>query len=1263
MEAVPPGSTVTFGGDTFIVEGDILLAPSFRLEVLADVPAEAGLDNLTIDSAKFEVVYKNPSGEYLPYPSVHDITAPWIISYNGIPVPQFIPSDIELYLRQTETTAGFQVSPDIIPLPNKGETLIIPNELIGGAVRVGAETAVRYEALDGFGALKYQGDVAAGEAASFLADVGEYTLRIIPEGFAEEAYDITVERGKLTEYKPEEKIPSLTPPIFSEETTYLTSDFDMGGFVAAIPASGDNYTALGVEISFDKALADSDVVIAGVFVNEHNEPRYKEIADVYLYLLINGEWVLREPVARSDGKLVIPNSIPETTAIRVLISTLPKEGLSGFFEGKAEYPAGRMQTFTVDEPLDINIILLSPPFYSTAERSVSARTAAMVQSQTGFYEFDETYVTSGSAVLQVLELSAFSGYVFGDTDLDGVRSESELPIANVSVSLTDTMSGETQTAVTDQSGIYRFEPTAPSDIIISAETPDGFAPQGTTSYTMREGSDAEYSNDFAFIPFASIEGSAQLTSGAPYDSVNVTLVGADGAAVAQALSVGGAFKFEGLLPGKYTLNYGLDDKRFSFVGDKPVWQRSETLDVSAGSANQAESLAIISLASVNAFIYADMNANGVKDADEVRSAPVKVNLTKRGGELAQSLTVMDGNVSFEGIMPGDYTVDVDSGDSDGWVIVSDRIAPHIEFYITLTQGDVFSLGGIALVKPSSVKGRADGGNALISTELYNAADDSFAAKADLDAQGNYAFDNLMPGKYYVRIETDYDMMFADTDVAVRNFPITLLMGETVVVETVSVIAGASIEGAVWEESAPSGVHDEGEAYVAGVTVTLVNAKGDTIGQTQTDADGKYAFRRIRPEAVKLHFSLPEEFMFAGKGAGAGGSIIGKSVDHTAFSDEFNLMQAQSVTDKNVALVRASAAAGVVFLDENMNGAWDTGEPPIEGVALTLESSAGMRGGSTRAEGLFRFDRAFPGDYKLTPDLAGKYQQTTPEVAFSLTAGGLASSIIIGLSPLPSVIGDYVWLDENMNGLQDDGEQGVAGAVLSLERKTDAGWLAEYSAETDEYGRYRINGVRPGIYRITALISGGDYWPAKPVSDMPEIDSNLEFTTALIFVTREFTVSAGSRKLNQDIGVVPADAAREVGWQVQDGGAISTGEPLPKFAPEPELTDMSRQVHVIGQVWRDDDENGGYDGGEPLVEGAEIYVRWTDDAVVEWDARTLTDDLGYFTLSVPAKATLHMKFVLPSGLIFADGAYESALDIYSGELGTLFVDLPAYMPWE
>ncbi len=125
-----------------------------------------------------------------------------------------------------------------------------------------------------------------------------------------------------------------------------------------------------------------------------------------------------------------------------------------------------------------------------------------------------------------------------------------------------------------------------------------------------------------------------------------------------------------------------------------------------------------------------------------------------------------------------------------------------------------------------------------------------------------------------------------------------------------------------------------------------------------------------------------------------------------------------------------------------------------------------------------------------------------------------------------VIGDFVWLDRNGNGVQDGGEPGVAGVVVNLRVGCDSSNVL--TTKTDSSGiyhfknlpsnNYQLEFVKPAGYAFSPPIAAGDYTQ----------DSNADPATGL---DQCRSLGEGQRRSALDAGLIPA--AAKVSLSVQD----------------------------------------------------------------------------------------------------------------------------------
>jgi uncharacterized repeat protein (TIGR01451 family) len=235
----------------------------------------------------------------------------------------------------------------------------------------------------------------------------------------------------------------------------------------------------------------------------------------------------------------------------------------------------------------------------------------------------------------------------------------------------------------------------------------------------------------------------------------------------------------------------------------------------------------------------------------------------------------------------------------------------------------------------------------------------------------------------------------------------------------------------------------------------------------------------------------------------------------------------------------------VWKDLNGDGVQDPGEPGIGGVVVRLFDCEGnfIRELTTDMNGYYLFDLLLPGGYQVQFDISS----LPPGCAFTLPnqgdddndsdadlsgntdcidleAGERNHSIDAGVLPLAK-LGDTVFLDCNGNGVQDPGEEGVAGITVEVYDANDD--LIKITT-TNADGQYIVNGLYPGDYYVKFI--NGDYdftingAGGDTTADSDVDDSNGPGTTALV------NLSAGECDLSSfDAGLYKCVALGELVW--------------------------------------------------------------------------------------------------------------------------------------
>ncbi len=186
-----------------------------------------------------------------------------------------------------------------------------------------------------------------------------------------------------------------------------------------------------------------------------------------------------------------------------------------------------------------------------------------------------------------------------------------------------------------------------------------------------------------------------------------------------------------------------------------------------------------------------------------------------------------------------------------------------------------------------------------------------------------------------------------------------------------------------------------------------------------------------------------------------------------------------------------AVGNYVWEDLNADGLQDANEPGIEGVLVHLKDANGdiIDSQFTDQDGYYLFDELPPGTYSVAFVKPAGYEYTlidsgtddeldsdanaasngmTPTT--TLAAGEQDLSLDLGLIRLAS-LGDYVWHDEDTDGIQDANEVGINDVVVTLLSDTDNdGDIDDVVATTMTFN----NGVNDGFYEFTNLLPGVPY---------------------------------------------------------------------------------------------------------------------------------------------------------------------------------------------
>lgn len=130
---------------------------------------------------------------------------------------------------------------------------------------------------------------------------------------------------------------------------------------------------------------------------------------------------------------------------------------------------------------------------------------------------------------------------------------------------------------------------------------------------------------------------------------------------------------------------------------------------------------------------------------------------------------------------------------------------------------------------------------------------------------------------------------------------------------------------------------------------------------------------------------------------------------------------------------------------------------------------------------------------------------------------LPLTLIVTTEGCIAKIGDYVWLDDDEDGIQDNGEVGIPGVQVRLSQPNGSGGFTDVDATiTDENGMYCFY-VMPGDYKVTFVKPSGDHIvTTQDAGSNDEKDSDID---PAMLMTPVFSIGGAETNLSLDAGFI------------------------------------------------------------------------------------------------------------------------------------------------
>ena len=850
----------------------------------------------------------------------------------------------------------------------------------------------------------------------------------------------------------------------------------------------------------------------------------------------------------------------------------------------------------------------------------------------------------------VVNTLSLGDFVWNDYNNNGIQDANEPGVVGVTVSLYRDNDGNgtadgvaATTYVTTGNGFYTFDNLTPGSYVIGITLPAGYSAGATTSTSavpnnnnntdnngtntsvageVRSGTitlttggepdvaeDGDDTNSNATVDFA-VKGKGSIgdfvfndlnndgiqNAGEPgIAGVLVTLKDAANVTVATSTTnASGNYLFANVAPGTYSVvftspvgfvaspsNVGDDaldsDPIGGVVSGIVLAANQNNLTIDAGFANNG--------LSVGNFVWNDLNNNGLQDAGEPGVAGVTVEVFKSNNNgvptsaaLFTATTDANGVYTFTGLTPGKYVVAITTP------------AGYAQGATTATSAD------------PDTDNNSDN-NGVNTTQVAG---------------------KIFTGAFQLSTNGEPDVA-VDGDGTNSNQTIDFGLKGT-----------GTIGDFVWNDYNGDGLQTAGEPGLAGVTVTLKNAAGVTLYTQTTTSNGAYSFTNLAPGTYSVTFSTPAGYAATTSKVGTNDNIDSDPVAGVVSNIVLTAGQTRNTVDAG--FVATNLVIGnFVWNDFNDNGIQNTGEPGIAGVTVKLYADAntdGIADGTalatvtTNASGIYTFTGRKPGSYVVGITLPAGYaagattatsatpnnDNNTDNNGTNTSVAGEVRSSTITISTLgePATgvdgddtngnltvdfalkgtgsIGNFVWNDVNNNGLQDNGELGLPGVLVTLK---NAAGLTVATATTDANGAYSFARLAPSTYSVTFATPNGYIASPANVGTNDAIDSD-----PVGGVVTGIVLAAGENNDTVDAGFV------------------------------------SNVVNLGDFVWYDLNNDGLQDAGEPGIAGVVVNLYTDNDANNIADgasiATTTTNANGIYNFANLAPGRYIASIVVPAG---------------------------------
>ena len=696
-----------------------------------------------------------------------------------------------------------------------------------------------------------------------------------------------------------------------------------------------------------------------------------------------------------------------------------------------------------------------------------------------------------------------------------------------------------------------------------------------------------------------------------FKDITVELLRPDGSVVATTTTdADGNYSFTRLAAGDYTVKVtkagAIADLTQTEDPDATKDSTSGTVTLNAGNPVQENiNFGYVKKHSISGTVYLDQNRDKTKDGGDIAQSGVTVKLVDASGAVvATTTTDADGNYSFTGLNDGTYTVQVDktgplasteqtedpsgNGDSRSQAITFTRSDPDVT-NVNFGYAEDYTVSGTVYYDKdrSETLNNGEPGFGGVTVNLLDEAG-ATVATTTTKADGTYSFAKLPAGKYTVKVEpSDLLKKLEQTEdpdgTKDHTSGVVQVNHDNPSVQNVNFgyATNYTIKGTIYRDADRSESLEDGEKLYQGVTVDLLDASGNVVATTTTDAHGAYAFTNLEEGTYKVRVRKEGPIADLVQTEDPDGTKDNTSGDITL---ELNDPIKENV---NFGYISDNSISGTIYRDDNRSNSLNGGEAgyPEQTVQLLDKDGQVIKTTKTDANGNYSFDSLPDGTYSVkvvkdgaltdleqTEDPDGTKDSASEPIVLN-EDNPTKKNVNFGYVPDYFIKGT-IYRDGNRSGALDAGEKLYEGVTVNL---VDADGTVVATTTTDADGSYSFDKLPAGTYSVTVVQDG-------PIAGLEQTGD--------------------------------PDATKD-----------NASEPITLNNVNPSTTDVNfgyiADNSLSGTVYRDDSRNGDQDGTEPGYSGVTVQLLDASGNVV---ATTTTDANGTYSFSKLPDGTYSVKVV-------------------------------------